>query len=173
MHLASFLRSQLQALHEDSFGWAMCCCQYRQGDAEEVLQTVYLKILEQKAKYKGKATFRTWLFAVIRNTAKDFYRKEYRRNRYLSPLSQQTDTQAKSFSFSELDMQVQEELILRKLQQLPERQKEVLHLVFYQGLTIGAAAEIMQVGLGTARTHYERGKKRLRQLLQSCKEELI
>ncbi|MBI4519341.1 MAG: RNA polymerase, partial [Gemmatimonadetes bacterium] len=41
---------------------------------------------------------------------------------------------------------------------------------FYQGLTIEEAAEVMRITIGTARTHYERGKQRLRQLLSSPQE---
>jgi RNA polymerase sigma-70 factor (ECF subfamily) len=51
------------------------------------------------------------------------------------------------------------------LAELPERQRAVLHLVFYQDLTIREAAHVLEVSLGTARVHYERGKKRLRDLL--------
>ena len=41
----------------------------------------------------------------------------------------------------------------------------MLHLVFYQDLTIADAAEILGVSVGSARTHYERGKAQLRRLL--------
>jgi hypothetical protein len=47
------------------------------------------------------------------------------------------------------------------LARLPERQREVLHLAFYEDMSISDAAVIMGVTLGTARTHYERGKHAL------------
>ena len=52
-----------------------------------------------------------------------------------------------------------------ELEALPTRQREVLHLVFYGELSIREASEVMKVSLGTARTHYERGKARLRERL--------
>src|SRR5262249_8714854 len=67
--LDSHLKAELERLHEASFGWALNCCLRKHAQAEEVLQTVYLKILQGQACYRGESSFRTWLFAVIRNTA--------------------------------------------------------------------------------------------------------
>ena len=50
-----------------------------QVGAADMLQTVYLKILDGKARYDGKASFKTWLFAVIRNTAAEARRQRGRR----------------------------------------------------------------------------------------------
>src|SRR5437764_13655584 len=70
------LQGELESLHSASFGWALSCCRRDYGAAEEVLQTVYLKILEGKARFRGEASLKTWLFAVIRKTAIS----EHRRN---------------------------------------------------------------------------------------------
>jgi RNA polymerase sigma factor (sigma-70 family) len=74
------LRDELEKLHSASFGWALNCCRRDHAEAEEVLQTVYLKIFEGKARYRGEASLKTWLFAVIRKTAIGEYRKRVLRN---------------------------------------------------------------------------------------------
>jgi RNA polymerase sigma-70 factor (ECF subfamily) len=51
--------------------------------------------------------------------------------------------------------------------QLSPRQQEVLHLVFYQDLSVEEAAALLRISLGSARTHFERGKARLREQLQA------
>lgn len=48
----SELKAELEKLHPASFGWALSCCRQNQADAEEVLQMVYLKILQGKARYR-------------------------------------------------------------------------------------------------------------------------
>jgi RNA polymerase sigma-70 factor (ECF subfamily) len=126
--------------------------------AEDVLQTVYLKILEGKAKFKQKSVFRTWLFAVIRNTAIDFLEREKRLKKLV--INQDND--------SEINLETApfEEAFFKKLlNELSPQQSQILHLVFYQNLTIQEASEVMNIGLGTARTHYERGKNQLKKRL--------
>src|SRR2546430_11253514 len=69
------VRTQLEQHHAASFGWAMSCCARNVAEAEDVLQMAYLKILQGKARFDGRASFRTWLFAVVRKTAAEQRRR--------------------------------------------------------------------------------------------------
>ena len=156
----SELKAELEKLHTASFGWALSCCRHDSSDAEEVLQIVYLKILQGKAIYRGESKLKTWLFAVIRKTAISERRKQLLRS-LSSIVSPGTSSNVEvEFEKSEMQRRFQEALA-----KLPARQRETLHLVFYQDLSLSEAAEVMNVSVGSARRHYERGKKRLREAL--------
>jgi RNA polymerase sigma factor (sigma-70 family) len=51
------------------------------------------------------------------------------------------------------------------LARLARRQREVLELVFSMGMTVQEAADTLAISAGSARVHYDRGKKRVAALL--------
>jgi RNA polymerase sigma factor (sigma-70 family) len=161
------LRAELEKHHRESYGWALSCCSRNPAEAENVLQTVYLKALEGKARFDGRASFKTWLFAVIRRTAIDERRRQWlrwlRMDRYEESIRRTTSGESpeKALYHSEIRAWFR-----RSLVELPRRQREVLQLVFYHDLSLAEAAEVMGVSLGSARTHYDRGKQRLRRLMK-------
>jgi RNA polymerase sigma factor (sigma-70 family) len=159
----SDLKAELEKLHPASFGWAMSCCARNRADAEEVLQAVYLKILQGKARYRHEANLRTWLFAVIRKTAISERRKQLlRTRRFIASAGSTAGNNKLEVEYERSEMQ---QRFQQALGQLPARQRETLHLVFYQDLSLSQAAEVMNISVGSARRHYERGKKRLREML--------
>ena len=163
----SELKAELEKLHSSSFGWALSCCRRDHGEAEEVLQTVYLKILEGKARFRGESSFRTWLFAVIHKTAAGERRKHLLRKLRLVRESQGEADRIATAEGPDLAVERSETQtrFQRALEQLPARQRQTLHLVFYQDLSLQEAAEVMDISVGSASRHYERGKKRLRESL--------
>jgi RNA polymerase sigma factor (sigma-70 family) len=154
---------QLAALHLESLGWARSCCRQDAEEAENVLQAVYLKIVEGRALFDGRSALRTWLFAVIRKTAAEerrrrlFQRLALGRQPERAPSPTPTPSPEQAAYLAEVRTSFRE-LVGR----LPRRQSEVLQLVFYHDLSLAEAAAVMDVSLGSARTHYERGKRRLR-----------
>ena len=155
------LERELERLHAASFGWALGCCGRNRDDAEEVLQTVYLKVLEGKARFDGRSSLKTWLFAVIRRTALSHRRTRWIRALAMTRMSPpQTRDTAREAEKSE-----ETSRLVAALRGLARRQREVLELVFYHDMTIEEAGAALQISIGSARVHYTRGKKRLEALL--------
>ena len=160
------LFEELERLHHQSYAWALRCCYENKETAAEVLQNTYLKILEGKAVYRDKAVFRTWLFSIIRYTAIDYQQAEKKRSRRKVPANDLIEKLSEPISF-EIDKGAdsKKKIFLKALGHLSPYQNQVLHLVFYQNCTIREAAEILDLKLGTARTHYKRGKQQLKNRL--------
>ena len=171
LHIArSDLREALEHLHAECVGWALSCCDYDRDEGDDVLQASYLKVLDGRAVHGSRSSFKTWLFGVIRKTAGEHRRRRIVRRVLLARVvdrdasSERPDALAAAVNVDE------SERLVWALGALPRRQREVLHLVFYQDLTIEECAQVLGVSLGTARTHYERGKARLRAVLGKPEE---
>jgi RNA polymerase sigma-70 factor (ECF subfamily) len=151
---------ELEQLHDQCFSWALTCTRGHRSEAEDVLQMTYLAIVEGKAHFAGGSSLKTWMFAVIRNQARSRSRRIRSALLSLSRVAAfAADEQGSTESHPETHR------LVAALHALPDRQREVLDLVFYRGLAIAEAAAVLGIGLGTARTHYERGKAALRRRL--------
>jgi RNA polymerase sigma factor (sigma-70 family) len=133
-------------------------------EAEDVLQASYLKVLDGRARFDGRSSLKTWLFGVIRRTAAEQRRRHFLRRRVHESHAADAPTVTDGGATDPGGADVME--LVAALASLAPRQRAVLHLVFYQGMTIADAATVMGVSVGTARTHYERGKHQLRSRLR-------
>ncbi len=168
-------KCELGRLHAASFGWALWCCDHRRDEAEEILQAAYLKVMEGSARFDERSSLRTWFFGVIRHTAWESRRRRWLREEILLRWFSRAPAAASTSAANPETVASRSEtsrVLLQALALLPARQRDVLHLVFYQDLTVEEASRVLKVSLGTARTHFERGKARLRQILAVEKDML-
>lgn len=157
------LAQQLVALHPKSFGWALALCRWDRPEAEETLQMTYEKVFDGRARFDGRSSLKTWLYAVIRRTAAD-----RRRRRWLGwlRLAEVPEGDPPPQPASIVEGRERAAQVRGALGRLPGRQREVLDLVFYHDLTVEQAARVMGVSVGSARRHYDRAKRRVGELLK-------
>ena len=165
------IEAELQRLHADSFGWALVCCGRNHSEAEEILQVVYVKVLDGSARFSAKASFRTWLFGVIRRTALHQRRKFAVHNRLLGLLMMEPVASDVKRPDALLEGDVRSQHLNHCLGRLSSRQSDMLQLVYYHEMTIEQAAKVLNISLGSARTHYTRGKVNLARLLKEAEGE--
>ncbi len=165
---------QLRQLLEDnyfaSYGWAVHCCRGDREEAAEVVQSTFLKVLEGKARFGGRSDFKTWLFGVIRNTAASLRRRVLRRFQRRGRMPS-IEPESRISLEAEVYQAQRARILIGLLARLSPRQRELLHLVFYQELTVDQAAGVLGISVGSARVHYQRGKDRLRRLLEQTEKD--
>lgn len=115
---------------------------YRVGEgatAEDLTATTFEKAWRARDRYRDDlAAFTTWLFAIARNVAKDYYR-QHREHAQLE------ETHAAGDAPLDDDVQQKQDFarLLRLLAQLPERDRDVLALKFGAALNHRDIARIM------------------------------
>jgi len=156
------IETLLPQYHKESYHWALLLCRCDREMAKDVLQTAYEKVLHKGQQFQGHARFKTWLFAVIKNTATDAQRTANNQRLTLVPEAPEVaDTAAPDHEGTEL-MQL-------LLQQLSPMQRQTIQLCFYHNHTLEASAEILGITVGSIRTHYARGKDKLKALIEQHK----
>lgn len=137
------------------------------AQAEEVTQEVFVQAWRTAAGYRaGRGSVRAWLNTIAHRRAVDRVRSVSRavarEGRYEST-RHATDAPG---DVAEVVIAGEEQVLVRRaLAGLPEVQAEALRLVYFDGLTQRAAAEVLGVPLGTVKTRIRGGMARLRDRL--------
>ena len=111
------------------------------GIAEDCVQDTFINLATKKPKFKGKSSFKTWLYSIGRNTVLYYIRKN-KRNLYTSMdecerLSAETDL--------ENDYLIEERKIMihRVLQKMKDEYRQVLYLTYFEDFSNKDAGIIM------------------------------
>lgn len=122
-----------------------------QADAEDVCQSVFLKLLEQPALTPGKE--KAWLMQVTANTCRDLLRSAWWKRTV--PLEEAIQTPQN---------QVDETIyILRKL---PPKYRVVLYLHYYEQYTTAEISQLLKIPMGTISTRLKRAREQLKSMLK-------
>ena len=153
-------RSALEAIHGQVFGWALSRSDYDPVVAEDLMQQAYVELLSGKARFDNKSSLKTFVFSVVQNLARSRYRRIASRLR----LVQAAGTVAVDDAVQPIEPN-ENAAVWTAVQELPQRQRDIVELVFCRDMTIEAAAGVMGVTVGTGRAHYDRAKKTLKMKL--------
>jgi RNA polymerase sigma-70 factor, ECF subfamily len=135
------------------------------ADAEDLTQEIFLNFWKQEKFDSNRATLSTYLGMMARSRAL---------NRLASQDSYQRSLQRLQWSFSEVlpntplekaSLAEQQEAVQHALAQLSDRQRQILEMNFYQGLSHSQIAQQLDLPLGTVKTTARKGLMELRQQL--------
>lgn len=145
------------------------------SEAEEILQEVFLQVWSQAGRYDGRrSSVSTWLVLITRSRSIDRLRSRQVKDRTLVGFQQEKAGQhtspqgPKSVLYTERRRRLRQELA-----RLPEEQRRVLELAFFDGMTQSEIAGSTGIPLGTVKTRTLLAMKKLRKALESELGELL
>lgn len=142
--------------------------------AEEVTQEVFWRVWEKAATYRPeRGSVRTWLTQIARNRALDVRRREQRRPLSAQQLSAPPDPipAPSTISPEEYALQAWEyEQLRQAVEALPEEQRHVLLLAYFEGLSHQQIAQRLRLPLGTVKSRLRAALQRLRQALGESRD---
>ena len=132
--------------------------------AEEVTQDIFLKVWQHPGRWNPQlGQFSSWLLAITRNASIDRRRKEQRQPLEMESRSEDEREPSVNNKFSDDPLWYDGQILARLLAQLPNEQRKLVELAFYQGYTHSELAELLHVPLGTIKTRLRMGLQKLRE----------
>jgi RNA polymerase sigma-70 factor, ECF subfamily len=138
------------------------------SDAEDLVQEVFLQVWRQAQSYSPeRGSPEAWLITMTRSRALDKLRSHRRRE--MSPLAPDEPTHVERGTSVEPPTQASEAKLTVQgvLVKLPEMQRVVLELAYFDGLTQSEIAARLGEPLGTVKTRMRAGLERLREFLEA------
>ncbi len=122
-------------------------------DAEDVLQEVFLKRLYNAPEFHTPEHERRWLFRVALNLCRDEWKRSRRKDLPLEAASL-------------LALSQEEKELLQEVAALPEKQRTVIHLHYYEGYSVKEIAKLLGVTVPTVKMRLKRGRDALKVRLE-------
>ena len=128
--------------------------------AKDVLQETFIKIWKNAGKYDStKAKIFTWMYQIARNTALDKIRQRTKKfNREIQP----KDSDVQKTGHIAINPDTVD--ISEVLAQIDPKYREVIHALFFLGMTQNEASKHLSLPLGTVKTRLKIGLRELRKI---------
>jgi RNA polymerase sigma factor (sigma-70 family) len=139
-------------------------------DAEDVVQEAYLRAFKHFSAFKG-GDARPWLLTIVRNT---FYTWVHhnRLPKEMTPFEEENDTHVSDAPDPEMQLlkETDKQILRSALRKLPSEYLEVIVLREFEELSYKEIANVVHVPLGTVMSRLARARKRLAELISTCRE---
>jgi RNA polymerase sigma factor (sigma-70 family) len=135
-------------------------------DADDVVQEVFIKIWKNLASFRQDAQLFTWLYRIATNESLTFIKKKQARNNIpLDDLSLKMSESLNTdpyFTGNEIEKKLQQALL-----GLPEKQRLVFNMRYYDDLKFQEISDILGTSVGALKASYHLAAKKIEQFVKT------
>lgn len=130
-------------------------------DAEDVLQEVFLRYIRADKTFNDEEHRKAWLLRVTVNCSKTLVTSSWNRRRS----DEETDDNFFRAEDRQLEQWDTKSAVLEAVRSLPEKYRVVVHLFYYEELTVEEIGQIIGAGLSAVKTRLHRARNMLKEIL--------
>lgn len=125
-------------------------------DAQDILQNVFLKLLKYSEEFTSDEHLDKWLTTVCVNESKNYIKSLFRKHQSID------DCEIVSPDIFENSMQSD---LYNAVMSLPKKDRTVIHLFYYEDMSIKEISSILKSTESTVKTRLSRARKKLKEML--------
>lgn len=134
--------------------------------AQDVVQDSFIKAFEKLNLFEGRASFKSWLYQITVNTA----RNKLRESRYDFSNIDDVHLSVSATAEKTLVHAAVSEIIQTEVDRLPFKQKTALVLRVYEDMSFAEIAEVMECPYDTAKANYRHALLKLKEAFETQSE---
>jgi len=131
-------------------------------NADDVLQNTLMKVFRNLTGFRGDASLKSWIYRIAHNEALQLLRKNKRQATIHSEEIREYNLYADPYFRGERV----HELLLEAVASLPERQKQVFELKYFEDFKYSEIAEVLQVTEGALKASYHHAVKKITEFIK-------
>lgn len=139
--------------------WHIRSIVMRHDWADDVLQETFIKVWKALAKFRGESQLYTWLYRIASREALGHLKKEKR----LQLGDEAFNFQLQSDVYFDGDAALQ--ALIDALSQLPEKQRIVFQLKYFQNMPFAEMSEVLETSVGALKASYHHAKQKIKSQL--------
>jgi len=132
-------------------------------DAEDILQETFIQVYRFAGSFRGESKLFTWLYRIATNECTTHFRKNKMRLNHSNHIDGKILDE-----LSETDMEKSDAILFKfqqAIQQLPEKQKIVFNLRYYDEMSYEDIGQILNSSVNTLKTNYHYASEKIKQYL--------
>ncbi len=139
--------------------------------AEEIAQDVFLAVWQKASTFKAnRGSPKGWLMSIAHHRVIDHVRSAKRARASMERMAQEMVSLEKLYQVRTEDeafRNIERQEIAKALQSIPEAQRTVILMSYFQGYSQSEIAEILDQPLGTVKTRIRLGMQKLRSIFKN------
>jgi RNA polymerase sigma-70 factor (ECF subfamily) len=157
--------TQLLKRHRETVFFQIKKMVLEHADADDIAQAVWIKVWNKLDGFKQESAFSTWLFRVAYNETLNYIaqKKRLKAHSTQNELDHNLEHPSSQDTLKETAIQIKLE---RAIAELPEKQRFVFMLRYYEDFDYEKIASITGTTVGGAKANYHQAVKKMTTLLQ-------